>query len=99
MNPKCLIQLVLCRHNHKNIDVAVGVRPSIGVRAKQNDLVRLELLGDITRKLADDPHGHIRPAIPPDWLVWLQFLTLIAHRSILPPYLIKPIARRFEFLH
>ena len=49
----------------KDIHVAVGVRPAVGVRAEEDDLLRLEPLGHFAGKAADDARGYVRTAIPP----------------------------------
>jgi hypothetical protein len=50
----CLIQLVSARHDHQKIDIAVGMRLAVGVRAEQDDLVGLEPLGYFAREAADN---------------------------------------------
>lgn len=60
-NPHGLIVLVACVHHHEQIDVAVGGWRSVGVRAKQDDLIGIELLGDFSRVAADRVQSHIGP--------------------------------------
>ena len=59
-----LVELVACRHDDEDIDVAVGMRGSVGIRSEQDNLVRLELLRDLPGEPADDAQGNIRPGIP-----------------------------------
>ena len=54
VNLRRLIQLVPRWHHHENVHIAIGVRLAIGVRAKQNDLVRLKLFSHLPRKSLDD---------------------------------------------
>jgi hypothetical protein len=59
-----LIDLVACGHYDQDVDIAIGVGNPVGVGAEQNDLVRLEVLGDLACETADDAHGNIGAAIP-----------------------------------
>lgn len=59
-----LIQLIAGRHDHQDIDVAVGVRRAVGMRAEEDDLLRMEPLGDLAGEASDDRFGNIRAAIP-----------------------------------
>lgn len=59
-----LIDLVPCGHDDQDIDVAVGVRRAVSVRAEQDDFVGLEALGNLAREAADHAHGNVGPAIP-----------------------------------
>jgi hypothetical protein len=64
VNLRGLIQLVASRHHDENVHVAVGVRLAIGVRAEQDDFVRLKLFSDLSRESSNDAQGHMCPAIP-----------------------------------
>jgi hypothetical protein len=43
------------------------VWPAIGVRAEEDDLFGLELLGHVAGEAADDTHWYVRTAIPASW--------------------------------
>lgn len=58
------IDLIPGRHDDQEVNVAVGMRSAVGVRAEQDDLVWLEVLGDLACETSDDAHGNIRPTIP-----------------------------------
>jgi hypothetical protein len=64
MNFGRLIELIPGRHHHQDIHVAVSMHPASGMRAEQNDFVRVELLSYIPRKLLDDFSWNTLPAIP-----------------------------------
>lgn len=59
-----LVELVAAGHDDEQIDVAVLVRPAVGVRAEEDDLLRLEFLGHLARKASDGRLRHVRAAIP-----------------------------------
>ena len=40
-------------HDHQQVDIAVRVRSAVGIRTKQDDLVRVKLLGDPMCELTD----------------------------------------------
>jgi hypothetical protein len=60
----CLILLISARHHDKDIDVAILVRRSIGMRSKEDDLVRLKALGHLACEFANHAHGDLIAAIP-----------------------------------
>src|SRR5260370_397076 len=64
-NPHSLVDLISCRHHHKDVHVAVLVRLAIGVGAKQDDLFGMKLLSDLT-------------SIFPDHGAWNQFAIMPA---------------------
>src|SRR5437588_262335 len=59
-----LVKLVPCRHDDKEVHIAVGVRRSVSMRTEQNNAVGLEALRDTARVTAYDAHGNIASAIP-----------------------------------
>src|SRR5207248_1093545 len=48
------------RHNHQQIDVALVVRRPVGIRAEEDDLLRLEALGDLAREAPDGRERNVR---------------------------------------
>jgi hypothetical protein len=60
----CLIELISRRHDHEDVDVTVGVRSAISMRAEQDDLVGLKAFGDLTGKSTNQAHGNVRSAVP-----------------------------------
>jgi hypothetical protein len=62
-NLEGLVVLIPAGHDHQDIYVAVGVRRAVSVGAEQNDLVRMEVLGQLTGPPTDNPHGNIATAI------------------------------------
>ena len=78
-----LIKLVTRRHDDEDIDVAVLVRGAVGVRAEQDDLLRIEALGHLARELADLAHRDIRTAIPALWFRLASDGVLLGHVRIL----------------
>lgn len=77
-----LIELVATRHDHEDIDLAVGVRFAVGVRAEEDDLVRIEPLGDFAGKTADDRLRHVCTAIPACRFLLRCSATFDAHSCI-----------------
>ena len=59
MNPERCIDLVPARHNDQDIHVAVFVGRAVSVGAEEDDLVRLEALGDIAGEFPNDAQRHI----------------------------------------
>ena len=62
---ECLIQFVPGRHDDEDVHVAVGVRRTVGIGAKEDDFLGLETLGNLARESANQAHGNVGPAIPP----------------------------------
>lgn len=50
-------------HHHQQIHVTPRLRPAISVRAEEDDLIRVELLGDDPGEGADGAHGHALAAM------------------------------------
>src|SRR5262249_17991075 len=84
LDPNGLIKLVAGGHDHEDIHVAVGVRPAVGLRAEEDDLVGPELLGHLTGEAADDAHGDARAAVPAGRLLLRRRGALLRHDNILP---------------
>ena len=59
-----LVYLVPCRHDDKDIHVAIGVRRAVGMGSEQDYLVRLKDFGDLPGESANQPHGDIGAAVP-----------------------------------
>lgn len=78
-----LIVLISRRHDDEQIHVAVLVRLAVGVRAEQDDLVRMEAFRDLTRVATDDRHRDVGRAVATDNL-GLRFAGFLAHALILP---------------
>jgi hypothetical protein len=51
--------LIVSRHYDEQVNVAVRVRRSVGVGAKENDLVGREALRNLSSITADYAHGHV----------------------------------------
>lgn len=68
-NPHRLADLIACRHDHKDVHVAVLVRLAVGIGAEQDNAVRMKLLGDLTSVIQD--HGA--------WNQFAVFPAVIAH--------------------
>lgn len=64
-NPDRLVDLVACRHHHKEVHVAVLVRLAVRVRAEQDYAVRMKLLGDLTGVFPDHGAGNQFAVFPP----------------------------------
>jgi len=45
---RCFAEFAPRRQDNQQIDIAIRVRFSVSIRPKQDDLVRLEVLGDLT---------------------------------------------------
>jgi hypothetical protein len=67
-NPDCLFDHVSGRHDHQEVDIALGVRPAIGVGAEEDDLLRMEPLGNPPGEAADRRKRDVRRRIA----VWLH---------------------------
>ena len=61
-DPYRLVDHISGGHDHQEVDVAVRVGRAVGVRAEEDDLLRLEPLGDLARELADRAEGNSRCA-------------------------------------
>ena len=59
-----LVDLVPSRHHDQNVDIAVGVRRTVGVRTEEDDFIGLEAFGDLACESAYDRSRHIGAAIP-----------------------------------
>jgi hypothetical protein len=49
-NPDGLIDFIRCGHHDENIDVAICMRFSVGMRAEEDDLLRMKAIGDLPGK-------------------------------------------------
>ncbi len=65
-DPDGLIEFVAGGHDNQDVHVAVGVGRAVGIGAEQDDLVRLEALGDLAREAADQARGNVGPTTPAD---------------------------------
>ena len=59
-----LIELIAARHDDENIDVAVRVRPAVGMRTKQDDFLGIKPLRQLTGEAADGRLRNIRSGVP-----------------------------------
>ena len=55
-----LINHVVGRHDHQQVDVAFGVRLAVGVGAEEDDLFRMETFGNLSREAADRRKRDVR---------------------------------------
>lgn len=78
-----LPQLIPARHDDQNVHIAVGVRLAVGVRAEEDNLLRLEFFGDLAGKAADRGLRHIRAAIPAGRLLLRRSAAFGGHTRIL----------------
>jgi hypothetical protein len=70
----CLIELIATSHHDEDIDIAIGVRLAVGVRAEEDDLFGVEKLGDFACEAMDGRLRHLRAAVPAVGL-WLRSVT------------------------
>ena len=59
-----LIQFIAAGHDNEDIDIAIGVRFAVGVRAEEDDFLGLEFFRRFARETADDRLGHFGAVIP-----------------------------------
>lgn len=78
-----LVNGIAGRHDYEHVDVAIGVRRTIGVRAKKYNLVRVESFGNLPREAADGTNRNLGPAIPAFGLDRDLDTTLAAHVIIM----------------
>ena len=48
-----LIDHIVGRHDDEQIDIALVVRRAVGIGAEEDDLLRMEALGDLAREAPD----------------------------------------------
>jgi hypothetical protein len=78
-----LLNLIARRHDHQQINVAIGRRIAVGVRAEKDDFVRMELPGDLPREPTDRGHGGHIWKIKPGARIFSPGRHSTAHKSIL----------------
>jgi uncharacterized protein (DUF433 family) len=77
-----LIVLIASRHDHQDVNVAVGVRRAVRMRSEQNDLVGMEFLRDLTSESPDDGKRNVRATIVARRCRYRQVRTPVrVHRS------------------
>jgi hypothetical protein len=59
-NSNRLIGDVGRRHDHKQINVALAVRPAVRIRAEKDNSLGMELVGDLPGKAPDGGQRHVR---------------------------------------
>lgn len=67
-NLERLIRRIPARHDHQDVNIAIGVWLAVGVRAEQDDLFGSEPLGYLVGELSDDAQGNVcaaKPAVVP----------------------------------
>ena len=72
------------RHDDQNVHVAVRVRRPVRMRAEEDDLLRMEALGDLAREPANDAHRDIRSPKPAGRRRVEGCVAFVRHNVILP---------------
>ncbi len=60
-----LVKFVPGRHDDEDVHVAVGMGPSVRVRAEKDDLLGPKALRHLAGEATDQSPGNVRPTIPP----------------------------------
>jgi len=78
-----LVYLVPCRHDNKDIHIAIGVRVTVCMGSEQDYHVRPKELGELPGESANQPHRDICAAIPAGGRGLQSCTSLGDHGSIL----------------
>lgn len=64
MNFGRLCKLIACRHHYQNVDIAINMGFTVGMRPKQDDPIGLKRANYLLREPPNHLHRHITSTIP-----------------------------------
>src|SRR5580765_6623826 len=93
-NPNRLIQLIRRVHDNQDVYITILMRFTIGKGTKENNLIGIELLGNLSGEPADNRHRGTSGGKPPGRWQSGNTLAGCAHAAIIPTDLAYRLRRQ-----